>query len=111
MCLRQIQRYEPVRMDSFEPPISRRYAFQQMELMEAGWDRRAAQRIVDTWLADEIKCAPRCHSREGLQGLSTSANHNLVQLKLWRGQGMSKWEEARQLYDLGGHAGRQNLPE
>ena len=59
MCLCQIRRYEPVRMDSFEPPLSRRYAFQQMELMEAGWDRRDAQRIVDTWLADEIKCALR----------------------------------------------------
>ena len=45
-------------MDSFEPPLSRRYAFQQLELMEAGWDRHDAQRIVDTWMADEIKCAP-----------------------------------------------------
>lgn len=62
MCLCQIRRYEPVRMDSFEPPLSRRYAFQQMELMEAGWDRRDAQRIVDTWLADEIKCALRSQS-------------------------------------------------
>ena len=49
-------------MDSFEPPLSRRYAFQQMELMEAGWERRDAQRIVDTWLADEIKCALRSQS-------------------------------------------------
>lgn len=57
MCLCQVRQYEPVHMDSFEPPLSRRYAFQQLELMEAGWDRRDAQRIVDTWLADEIKCA------------------------------------------------------
>ena len=60
-------------MDSFEPPLSRRYAFQQMELMEAGWDRRDAQRIVDAWLADEIKCAliPAPWAEKVLQGLST----------------------------------------
>lgn len=44
-------------LNSFEPPLSRKFAWQQMELMEKGMSRRKAERIVESWLADEIKCA------------------------------------------------------
>ncbi|KAK9836127.1 hypothetical protein WJX81_003681 [Elliptochloris bilobata] len=59
--------YEPVRLDSFEPPLSRRYAFQQLELMEAGMPRRKAQRVVDAWFADEIKAQERRSTIELVQ--------------------------------------------
>ena len=53
----QAKVYEPVRLDSFEPPLSRKYAWQQLELMEKGFTRRKAQRVVESWFADAIKCA------------------------------------------------------
>lgn len=53
----QAKVYEPVRLDSFEPPLSRKYAWQQLELMEKGFSRHKAQRVVESWFADAIKCA------------------------------------------------------
>lgn len=53
----QAKVYEPVRLDSFEPPLSRKYAWQQLELMEKGFTRRKAQRVVESWFGDAIKCA------------------------------------------------------
>jgi hypothetical protein len=47
-----------VTLNSFEPPLSRKFAWQQLELMEQGMSRRKAERIVEAWLADEIRRAP-----------------------------------------------------
>eukprot|EP00245_Coleochaete_scutata_P015552 TRINITY_DN6982_c0_g1_i1.p1 TRINITY_DN6982_c0_g1~~TRINITY_DN6982_c0_g1_i1.p1 ORF type:complete len:167 (-),score=44.33 TRINITY_DN6982_c0_g1_i1:90-590(-) len=42
---------EPFRVNSFDPPLSRVYAWRQIELMEHGYSRMEARKIVD----EEIK--------------------------------------------------------
>ena len=51
---------QPIRLNSWEPPPARLYAWRQMELMRQGVGRRRAQRMVQAEYEAEVarKCGP-----------------------------------------------------
>eukprot|EP00884_Botryococcus_braunii_P023270 jgi/Botrbrau1/9627/Bobra.0131s0007.1 len=46
---------EPVDLNSFSPPFARKFAWRQLELMEAGMTRKAAERLTEREFKDELE--------------------------------------------------------
>lgn len=46
---------EPVDLNSFTPPIARKFAWRQLELMETGLSRKAAEKMVEMELKEELE--------------------------------------------------------